>query len=252
MGESAYSFFKRKRTESQSSPSITPSQPASKRRKTTPPAPTPPAPTPPKHPFHTLPVDLRLEIYSHCSTFTLLQLLHSSRPLFTDLTTYPSILRTSFGFHDCAAAAASSSSSSPVHLTTWPPESFVSPSPLAPGSHFNICCVSSFGSESERRLFHRQHHDSFYAEVEDTCQRCLSLLWRRGNRQACVKRRAGATVKACATGRSVVHCRGCNGHLEVDVWGEGGERCYQAGVARRQVGAVVVPAGTGTAAGSVA
>ncbi|RPA83354.1 hypothetical protein BJ508DRAFT_413550 [Ascobolus immersus RN42] len=48
--------------------------------------------------FFRLPVELRLEVYTHCSALTLLQLAHTSTTLYHEINTHPSIVRSSYGY----------------------------------------------------------------------------------------------------------------------------------------------------------
>ncbi|RPA78246.1 hypothetical protein BJ508DRAFT_156660 [Ascobolus immersus RN42] len=49
-------------------------------------------------PLLDLPIELRLEIYRHCSAYTILQLSHSSRQLRFEIQSYPQIVGQSFGY----------------------------------------------------------------------------------------------------------------------------------------------------------
>ncbi|RPA80413.1 hypothetical protein BJ508DRAFT_362602 [Ascobolus immersus RN42] len=48
--------------------------------------------------FLKLPTEIRLEIYSHCTAFTLVQLYHTCATLHNEIERYPSIYQTSFGY----------------------------------------------------------------------------------------------------------------------------------------------------------
>ncbi|RPA82839.1 hypothetical protein BJ508DRAFT_325002 [Ascobolus immersus RN42] len=48
--------------------------------------------------FLSLPTELRLEIYTHCTAFTLLQVSHTSRILYHEVNNYPGIVERSFGY----------------------------------------------------------------------------------------------------------------------------------------------------------
>ncbi|RPA78329.1 hypothetical protein BJ508DRAFT_416573 [Ascobolus immersus RN42] len=45
-----------------------------------------------------LPPELRLDIFSQCTAFTLLQLSHTCRSIYYEINTHPSIYKTSFGY----------------------------------------------------------------------------------------------------------------------------------------------------------
>src|SRR5690606_7773483 len=49
-------------------------------------------------PLYNLPVELRLEVYSHCTAFTLLQLTHTSSLLRSEIRAHPSIIKNSYGY----------------------------------------------------------------------------------------------------------------------------------------------------------
>ncbi|RPA79426.1 hypothetical protein BJ508DRAFT_141235 [Ascobolus immersus RN42] len=49
-------------------------------------------------PFLLLPTEIRLMIYAHCTILTLLQLTATSATCFTEINSYPSIIRTARGF----------------------------------------------------------------------------------------------------------------------------------------------------------
>ncbi|RPA78353.1 hypothetical protein BJ508DRAFT_329294 [Ascobolus immersus RN42] len=48
--------------------------------------------------FYTLPVELRLEIYSHCTAFTLIMLSHFCRRLYLEINKYPSVYTHCYGY----------------------------------------------------------------------------------------------------------------------------------------------------------
>ncbi|RPA86060.1 hypothetical protein BJ508DRAFT_159335 [Ascobolus immersus RN42] len=48
--------------------------------------------------FLTVPIEIRLEVYRHCSAFTLLLLCHTCRQIYTDINTNPAIYKSSFGY----------------------------------------------------------------------------------------------------------------------------------------------------------
>ncbi|RPA82526.1 hypothetical protein BJ508DRAFT_325526 [Ascobolus immersus RN42] len=53
-----------------------------------------------------LPTELRLEIFSHCTAFNLLNLTRTSSSLRTEILHFPSIYRTSYGFNTASPKAA--------------------------------------------------------------------------------------------------------------------------------------------------
>ncbi|RPA84451.1 hypothetical protein BJ508DRAFT_323715 [Ascobolus immersus RN42] len=62
----------------------------------------------PHLPLFALPPELRLEIYTHCSAFTLLHLSHTSPILRREINSYPAIIARSFGYEPSASKFLSS------------------------------------------------------------------------------------------------------------------------------------------------
>ncbi|RPA78347.1 hypothetical protein BJ508DRAFT_156302 [Ascobolus immersus RN42] len=108
-----------------------------------------------------LPVEIRLDIYTHCSTLSLLQLTHTSRLLRSEINAYPSIIRSSFGFQehqDCfyqpIEEDVDASAETLVPDLDSVPELETEPE-LAPWTTLRITNIARVGSYDEALLYKR-------------------------------------------------------------------------------------------------
>ncbi|RPA82847.1 hypothetical protein BJ508DRAFT_325013 [Ascobolus immersus RN42] len=105
-----------------------------------------------------LPVELRLEIYSQCTAFSLLQLSHTCSALHHEINKYPAIIKNTYGYWDPKAYESRSTDSS---YERWRRASAHHKRPVEyeagfAGMAFNLHLVSWLRDEEEYILFLRQ------------------------------------------------------------------------------------------------
>ncbi|RPA78361.1 hypothetical protein BJ508DRAFT_329301 [Ascobolus immersus RN42] len=167
--------------------------------------------------FH-LPIELRLEIYRHCSAFTLLQVLHTCHRFFDELNYHSHLFRNAAGFYahprhvepgnyrvsSHLSPASSWNSNFPAFATTSLPETT--------RKVFGIWCIRKLSDKEERDCFVRHYSHSADRKLLDYnligyCPDCWMVLWRD-------KRFTGSKV------RRKCQVRGRWGWQYEYVWGE--------------------------------
>ncbi|RPA78340.1 hypothetical protein BJ508DRAFT_363890 [Ascobolus immersus RN42] len=140
---------------------------------------TTPSPSPPEvatdsrsFPLFTLPLEIRLEIYSHCAAYSLLNLYNTNLTIRAELNDHPAIITSSYGYiprrtSPAAPAAPAAPASTPTTST---------PFSQNPTPRFTITNIDAVDSPQEAALFKTQQmHGDQLRGRRVMCEDCWSV-----------------------------------------------------------------------------
>ncbi|RPA81217.1 hypothetical protein BJ508DRAFT_326602 [Ascobolus immersus RN42] len=142
-----------------------------------------------------LPVEIRLEIYTQSSTFSLLHLSHTCNHLYNEINAYPSILSNCLGFASNDRITRNLRSFAKAKIR------------FEEGGKLNIDLVSRLQDNDEEQLFRKLFQDPTVQEDEvswQICGLCLGVFWSRRVRSkdpyfvclGCLMERIASRVRA--------------------------------------------------------